>query len=104
MWRRCVPTRRPSAELTVLEGKEFDLLKNQVPGWRVVDTPDGLQVRKHLNECSLQPCTLVERESSVRGSGNAAVCAGAGMRLCARERECGCVCGSGEGKSKWPLA
>mmetsp|Transcript_43417 Transcript_43417/g.130229 ORF Transcript_43417/g.130229 Transcript_43417/m.130229 type:complete len:218 (-) Transcript_43417:530-1183(-) len=34
---------KPSAELTVLEGKEFDLLKNQVPGWRVVDTPDGLQ-------------------------------------------------------------
>ena len=30
---------KPDADLIVLQGKELELMKNQVPGWRVVVSP-----------------------------------------------------------------
>ena len=32
---------KPDAELVLLEDKEIDLLKNQVPGWKVLTAPDN---------------------------------------------------------------
>jgi pterin-4a-carbinolamine dehydratase len=39
-------TIKPLSELETLKGKDFDLAKSQVPGWKVVDSSHGQSIRQ----------------------------------------------------------